>query len=412
MIKRLQKKYIAIAMLAVVVLLTLIIGSINIHNYIEINQKASDTLYFIALNNGRFPQKDNVPPSKSDGPNHFDEIFSPEAPFETRYFTVTLNSDEKIIQINCDKIAAITEEEAEAFVSSLINKNKKTGFIENYKYLKALNDDGLTMYIFLDCTKELSTFRQFLISSIIMSLIGTFCFLILVIIFTKIVTSPVIKTLAKQQQFITDASHELKTPLTIINASCDVLGYQYQDNEWITSIKAQVSRLTDLTNKLVFLSKMDEETKKFIKTDFSLNEVLKEVLEPFISLSKATKKEFTYNIQDNLSINGDVSLIKEMFNLLLDNAFKYSTDKGLIKLDVFKSHKKIKIVLSNETASVPVGDLSILFDRFYRLDSSRNSELGGHGIGLSVVKAIVEEHKGTISAKSTDGVIITFTILI
>ncbi len=411
MIKKLQKKYILSAMLVVTVLLTLIIGSINIHNFLEINKKTNDTINFIADNNGKFPQKDLEPPKDHD-PNNLNNRFSPEAPFETRYFTVTLNPDNSISKINCDKIAAIGEVEAANFTNKLIQKNKTRGFIKNYKYLRVLNDEDLTMFIFLDCTKELTTFKQFLSTSIIISILGIVCFFILVIIFTKIVTKPVLNTYTKQRQFITDASHELKTPLTIINASCDILEYQYHDNEWISSIKTQVSRLTDLTNKLVFLSKMDEETKKTIMTDFSLSEVLKEAVLPYVALSKTTKKEFSFNIAEGLTLYGDVSMIREMFDLLLDNAFKYSSDLGKINIEASPLHKKTKIILSNDTNGVPEGDLNVLFERFYRLDNSRNSELGGHGIGLSVVKAIVLQHKGTINAKSPDGKLIIFTIVI
>ena len=156
---------------------------------------------------------------------------------------------------------------------------------------------------------------------------------------------------------------------------------------------------------------MDEDNKNNIfMTDFSLTEILNEAIKPYISLAKRQNKTFIYEIEENITYNGDTKKIKELIDILLDNAFKYSSNNGEIKIKLIKHNKNIKLTFYNTCDNIPQGNLDILFDRFYRLDSSRNTSLGGYGIGLSIAKAIVEMHKGKINAYSSNGKEIIFTI--
>ena len=166
-----------------------------------------------------------------------------------------------------------------------------------------------------------------------------------------------------------------------------------------------------LANHLVFLSRMDEENRKTVFSDFSLSEVATEVANTFAPVAAAQNKKFTFETAPNLSLCGDVAMIKELFSLILDNAVKYSDKEGNIEWKLSGYGKGVKIVLSNTTDGVPEGELSRLFERFYRLDSSRSRQTGGHGVGLSMAKSIVEAHKGRITAKSPDGKLIVFTII-
>ena len=221
---------------------------------------------------------------------------------------------------------------------------------------------------------------------------------------------PIAESYKKQKRFITDASHELKTPLTVIGASCDVLEFDSGENEWTKTIKEQVKELTALTNKLVFLSKIDEEDKKLGFSEFSLSEICEEKLKGYFVVAKAENKELTTEIAPDLSLNGDMGMIKEMISLLMDNAIKYSDDNGKIHFSLKKAGKYKKITVENTTANLPEGNLDLLFERFYRPDASRNSSAGGHGIGLSVVKAIAELHKGTVTATKKDDHTISFCV--
>lgn len=395
MIKKLQRKIILVAMISISLVLITIIGMININNYLNIDKHADKILQVLKENNGMFPFK------KDYGD------YSPETPFETRYFTIIQNSY-GTIYVDTDRIAAVDEEEAKKFLNKV---DKETGYIDDYKYL-VVEKEGLVQYIFLDCSRDLNTFRNFLLQSIIFSVIGLIVVFILILIFSKIILKPIMESYKKQKQFITDASHELKTPLTVIDASCEVLEFNIEDNEWLNTIKDQTKKLTELTNKLVFLSRMDEENNKILKADFSLSELCEEIVNEYQVLSVQKHKNFTFNIEPNITVYGDVSMIKQALHLMLDNAFKYSDENGTISLNINKNGKNIKINMFNTVEKIENGSLNILFERFYRLDSSRNSQTGGQGIGLSVVKAIIESHKGKINAYSSDGKSINFMIIL
>lgn len=457
MLKKLRIKFIIVAMCATSLVLLSIITFINIHNYTDINRTADKTLELLKTNDGKFPIHgggiSDLPPKADDGAELPDQSattppeqnaadsggsvgsvasagksdkdkngngngngndikkplpgwMSPEMPYETRFFTVTIDKEDgDVEEINIDKIAAVSEDEAEEYAEQLFSDGKYSGFVGNYKYLAFDFDDDEMMYIFLDCTKDLDTFREFLSASIFFSVAGLVIVFILVVIFSGIIMRPFAKMYQKQKQFITDANHELKTPLTVISASCEILEYNTGENEWTDTIKEQVGHLTELTNKLVFLSRMDEENRKYTMTDFSLSEVAEEAIKPYYSLAEATGRLLDCRIAPGLSLCGDMSMIKELLTLIFDNAIKYSSDGSEIRAELVPtgSGKNSRLTVSNDTDGVPKGDLDVIFERFCRLDKSRNSETGGHGIGLSVAKSIVEIHHGKISAYSPDG---------
>ena len=426
MLKKLRVKFIAVTLSVTALVLLTIIGFINIHNYNDIVANADLTLHMLQSNGGRFPTRQPQDKQPSEGetkpPEAESEMsmkpdicqddlrrMSPEAPFETRFFSVTMDDSGNIIKTDIDKIAAVDDEKAGEYALAIYDNGNECGFCDNYRYIKGTSSDGNGLYIFLDCTKSLNQFHEFLRASILISVSGLAVVSLLVIIFSGVVMKPFAELHQKQKQFITDANHELKTPLTVINASCEILEYNTGENEWTDAIKEQVGHLTELTDKLVLLSRMDEDNKKYIITDFSLSEVAEEAVRPFYSVAKADGKSLECNIEPNLSCHGDMGMIKELFSLLLDNAIKYSDAEGNIKLSVTANGKTGKIVVSNTTDGVPKGNLDVLFERFYRLDKSRNSNTGGHGVGLSVAKSIVTLHKGKITAFSPDGRNIVFT---
>lgn len=402
MIKKLRQKFILISMFSLTFVIAIIIGIINIHNYSSIVKRADEKLELIINNNGIFPrEKDNkiMPP---------DNKMSPEAPFETRYFSVTFNNNGEVIKVNIDRIAAIDELSAESYATSLYNNSKTKDFFKNYRYQSKTRDTE-TLYVFIDCQHDLITFREFLYASLLFSLIGITTIFLLVFFSSKIILKPISESYEKQKHFITDASHELKTPLTVIDASADVLEMEVGENEWITSIKDQVTRLTKLTEDLLMLSRMNE-TNRVIFTDFSLSEVLEDSIKRFESVAISQGKTIETNIPNNISYNGEINMISQLFSILLDNALKYTNEKGLIKVSLSETEKNKKIVFYNTCENIEIGNHDYLLERFYRKDSSRNSNTGGHGIGLSIAKSIIDNHKGKINIKSDDGKSITITI--
>lgn len=405
MIKSLRKKFIAITMCSVILVLTFIIGSINIASFRDVDSNADALLEIISENGGIFPHLDDI---HKDVKTPRRDV-SPEAPFETRFFTVSVNTGGEVVAADTGKIAAVSVEEASALASELYAKGKTEGYRNTYKY-RAVENGEETMYIFLDCSRELTTFYSFLASSVLISLAGILLVFILVVVLSKLAVKPVYENYKKQKQFITDAGHELKTPLTIIDANTEIIEMENGESEWTRSIKNQVERLSELTQNLVFLSKTDEENAALNKLDFSLSDAVTEAANPFFSVAKANGKTLYLNVQGNITYCGEEASIRRLISLLLDNAVKYSSENSSIDLTLKKSGKNILLTVENAVDEIQKGNLDILFERFYRPDASRNSQTGGSGIGLSAARAVVNAHNGKIKAESKTGKEIIFTV--
>lgn len=417
MIKRLQRKFIISAMAAVTIVLSIIMIIINGVNYVNIIKSANNLLNILEDNNGVFPmeEKDNPHAEDKDEKKPPKMDISKEAPFQTRYFTVEITPEGNVYRIDTGKIAAISTETAKEYALELYNQNKTEGRRDCYIYRavnlkKAATDssnnatkEGNVMYIFLNVENDLKNFYTFFWSSIAVSITGIVFVLILIVVFSKRIVSPMAQSYEKQKTFITDASHEIKTPLAVIEANTEVVEIENGESQWTRSIKEQISRLSELTEKLVFLAKMDEERNTFVMTEFSLSKLAQEIAEGFNGMAKAQNKRYTVSIDSDIGVKADEKAIKQLLSILIENAFKYSDREGNIAVTVKKNGKYKEIEVRNTADNLKKGDLSILFERFYRLDSSRNSNTGGSGIGLSIAKAIAEAHKGKIKAYSLDG---------
>ena len=384
---------------------------------------------------------------------------SPESQFDTRYFTVTINSKGDVENIDTSKIASVSSENAAQYAKKLWKSGKKgdgkNGFSESFKYMTVGEGDS-TMYIFLSCQRELSTIRTYVLASVGISVFGLAVVFVMIYFFSGKILKPVLESYEKQKRFITDASHEIKTPLTIIDANTEVIEMMEGENEWTSSTRKQVARLTSLTEKLVFLSRMDEEATKLKMLEFSLSDAILDTAEPFKAIARTKGKKLTIDVTDGILYTGDEKTIRQLVSILLDNAMKYSgcssvsfeksniNKKNLNKTNFNKTYlnkttqtqndcvttidpaSEIEISLKpsgknriitvwntvDETANIKKGRQDMLFERFYRTDTSHNSKTGGFGIGLSAAYAIVKAHKGKITAESKDGRSIKFTIVL
>lgn len=414
MLKLLRRKFILISMLSVAFVLAIIITGINIANYIDVNEFADARLDIIEANGGSFSKTDSTPQISPQFPPqkkpHSDHI-SLEAAFDTRYFTVAFNENGDVISVNTSKISSVDAENAVSIAEKLYSKKKADGFYGSLKY-RAVNTGSKTMYIFLNCERELSTFYSFMISSVTISLLGMLIVFILVLFFSKLALKPVAEAYEKQKQFITDAGHEIKTPITIISANAEVIESIEGESEWTQSIRRQSSRLRDLTDKLIFLSRTEEMGHNIPMVEFSLSEMLREECASFEVLAELEGKSLVYNIQDDIKYVGDEASLCNVISILLENALKYSNENGNIEITLKACGKQKEITVKNSVESITTDKLDYLFERFYRGDRSRNSENRGHGIGLAIAKAIVTAHKGRIFAKSLDGKSIIFTVIL
>lgn len=412
MINRLRRKFIVACMGSLAIVLTVILGGVNLMSYHKVVSDADAVLALLDANGGAFPKShdgqssgtpppDSAPPAKK-GP-FGQRGMSPETPYESRFFSVLLGEDGQVLQIDTGQIAAVDQEEAAVYARNVFLSGHSSGFWENYRYLLREDEQG-SLIIFLDCGRSLSSFRTTLLASVLLAALGLSAVLVLLLFLSRRIVRPVAESYEKQKQFITDAGHELKTPMTIISADADLAEMECGDNQWISDIRRQAQRLTGLTNDLIYLSRMDEARPNLPLIDFPLSDVAEEMAQSFQALAKSQGKDFSIHVQPMLSFTGDEKAIRQLLSILLDNALKYSPAGGYLELRLEKQGRTILLTVTNTSAQPVERDkLSHLFDRFYRTDQSRSSQTGGYGLGLSIARSIVLAHRGKIRAESPDG---------
>lgn len=396
MIHKLRRKFIAVAMLSVTLVMLLMGVSINVVNYISTNNSLNETLEMIYENEGTVPQS---PGSFKLGDPHKGR-FTPETPFSTRYFVLryTDDDDDALISANMKHIAAVTEEDVEDYLEIAQQHGEGFGFAENYKFFIVHDAPDKYMAIFLDCYDELQTIRAFALVSLLVILCCVILVFVLVLFFSRRAIAPTIQSMEKQKQFITDASHELKTPLTVIATSLKVLEMDTGKNKWIDKIGSQTEKLTSLVNDLVTLSRLDEEKPPLHVSRFSISAVTEETAESFREHAALQGHPLTLQIAPDLSYCGDEYAVRQLLSILLDNAVKYTDPGGEISLSLSRRKNALLLQVSNPCAGLDAAQMEKLFDRFYRADPSRSSQTGGFGIGLSIAQSIAEAHHGTIQA--------------
>lgn len=408
MIKKIRIKFIAASMLPLFAVLFLIMGIIGALNYRKIVEDSDSILTVLKENDGHFPENreefgGEVPKSEKElhGEEPQNSLFSPELPYESRYFWVELDKEGEILSANMGKIAAVDSAEAEDYAKRVEQKGKAQGFISTYRYLAYTTDTGTTV-MFLDCRRSLDTFRTFVFTALGVSTAGLLAVFLLILFLSGHIVKPFSRNYEEQKRFITDAGHELKTPLTIIDADAEILEMDIGENEWLSDIKNQTKRLSDLTNSLVTLSRMEEERAQYQMIDFPLSDMAEETVEAFSALAKTQSKTLRCDIAPMLSVHGDEKALRQLMTILLDNAVKYAVTESEISLTLKKQKKQIYLTVFNRAESISREQLSHLFSRFYRTDQSRNSQTGGYGLGLSIAEGIVKAHKGKITASTED----------
>lgn len=417
MIKKLRKKFIVVSMCAVTAVLAVVMILAYTVSYANLNQSFDQKLSMLANNNGRFPILDME--GKPDGPASGGLTgggpewpdMSPESPYETRYFTVGLDDTGKVLYTDTGFIAAIESEDAAGFAQEVYKTGKSKGYIGDYRYLKVEKGEEF-LVVFLDCGRDLDSHRSFVWIAIMVSVVSLLAVLVLLSLLSKYAIAPLAESYAKQKQFITDASHELKTPLTIISANNEVIELENGSSQWTESIRNQVERLSVLTGNLVALARMDEDGMRLELKDFSLSNAVVQVAEAFAVPAENKEIKYSISVEKEITLHGNEDSIRQLVSLLCDNAVKYANQGGEITIFLKRFGKKRWLSVANTVKEIEKGKQEHLFERFYRADSSRNSNTGGNGIGLSLAKAIVEAHKGKISAVSEDGKSLMITVIL
>lgn len=397
--KILRKKFIVISSAVVFSVLTIVALVTNIFYYYDFNSDIDFLLELLAENDGTF--------SKNDNTNN--QIMLTELPYSTRYFTVKFDDDDDIIGVDTSNIQMINTFEAKQLAELVLEYNTNSDYVNTIKYLITETDYG-TLVIFIDASQELASFGTLMNTTIVIFIIVGILVFVSMFLFSKTAVRPIVDSYQKQQKFITNITHELKTPLAIIKTNTEVIEMIDGSSEWTQSIHHQISKYNELINYLINLSKLDENVADNLKTDFSISDVVSEVANSFEVIANSKRKNIALSIQKNLSFYGDEQTIRTLVSTLLDNAIKYSEANSTIKISLEEYKGKIIFIANNTAENLQARKYDELFDRFYRIENSRNSELGGYGIGLSLAKSIVKNHKGTIKAYSDDGLSLTIKI--
>ena len=423
MIRRLRKYFIIISLASILCILAIAMASINIYNYSKVNSEAEMTLD-VAIDQsargfgfwngqpGAFEGEGNPSEQSNNGQNNNQgqpndgepkqgdkdgDGFVPERIKNDNFLVVRFNDNGEIIDnLSFSRVYWIEEKSAREMAINVFNGEDNTGRINEIQFKKE-NRDGTTYVAFVDLNRQLQTANRFLCTSFIVAGVSFLVLGGLIVLASFIIFKPSEQAYQKQKKFITNASHELKTPLTIINTDLEIIEMDNGANEWTDSIKDQVNRLTVMTNQLVTLSRLDESNKENYPFEvFSLSEIVNKSIETFIPLYEKQGLSLKYDISEDIDVKGNESLINQLIYILLDNANKYAKDGGTVSVSLSKNNKnQVCLSVSNDIEENSQIDVGQVFDRFYRAPTAKTS---GSGIGLSIASEIVKLHKGQIAA--------------
>ena len=443
MIKRLRTKFIRIAMLSVALVLLALSLIVNAANFISTNRDLNQTLDMIYENQGTIPTKrtadteeanaqlpdtaaageEQLPPEEDHTPPELEEKpdskpssqpdrprgpFNAETPYSTRYFYLRVDADGDLDSGNFSHIAAVTEDDADTYIKAALQHGAGYGFYTSgYKFRVVKEGENRYIAVFLDCYQELRAVRTLAVWSGVSFAVCLALVYVLVVLLSRRAIDPVVKASEQQKQFITDAGHELKTPITVIGTSLKVLEMEVGQQKWIDKARAQTEKLRELVQSLITLCKYDEETSPLHRKPFSISEAVTDTAGSFSDFAQSKGHTIRVTAAPALSYCGDEAAVRQLVSILLDNAIKYAAPETEIQVSLEQLKRGVKLTVTNVCEQVPEGDPDRLFDRFYRPDVSRTAATGGFGIGLSIAKSIAEAHRGQIRA-SVQGTVISF----
>ena len=412
MIYKLQRRFVLICTVSVLSVVALVFGVIVALNISSLNKNMDVLADQVSEGGGRFPgsfhegfKPDKLPPKNE--PNF--DFMGPETPFSTRHFTVLFERSGDVARTIMESIYAITEEQAIEYAEEILDGDKERGWISNYRY-KVFSTGFGTGVVFVDGSMNRSAMVQSMAIAGVVLLVCAVLVLALIFLLSKRAVKPIAESYEKQKQFITDANHEMKTPLTLILANLDIAESELGKNEWLDDIRSEGHRMTELVNQLVALSRMDEENHTLNLADVALGKIVADTVSEFEPLAISRGKTMGANIDSDIIYHGDEALLRRLVGILMDNAIKYCDYGGDIVVTLH-CNRHIVLTVENTYAAVDELELNRLFDRFYRADKARTFK-GGYGIGLSMAKAIVEKHKGEITAYKKDATHIGFKVVL
>ena len=393
MIRSLRRRFLLIAMFSLALTLFVIGGAINLGNYLRLTGRADAIITTLYENDWNFP----IVRSRPNVSGRFQ--LTRETEFETRYCIIHLDENGKPSDINSEHIASLSESDISELTDAVLSSGKENGYQGYYRYRLYPSDgsDGGTLVI-VDCFSQLQAF-YILLRLTFFIIFGCLAVVFLLLLcLSDCVIEPFADNIKKQRRFITDVSHELKTPLGIISANIGVMEMIRGKDEWTESTRKQVERLNRMIAELIELSRAEENLCPETLTDFSASELVREASDSFQTAIDAQGKKLSLSIEPDLFMRGQRDQILRLCSILLDNAVKYCLPDGTITVSLYQKKRHLCFEVQNPCENLDPEQVPHLFDRFYRADDSRARASGGDGIGLSIAKSILERHGGRISA--------------
>ncbi len=404
MIYRLRKKFIGICILSFTTVFVVALALIFLITSIQTNKNLDRHADMISQNGGRFPNFNEIKPGGGTPPP---EGFNKESPFTTRYFTVHFDKSSDIVIADTQQIVGVAEKEAVLYAERALKNGTERGWVGDYRY-KIYDTDGGSAIVFVSGINARENNRSFMLGTLSVFAICSLVVIVLIIIISKRAVKPAAESYEKQKQFITNANHELKTPLTLIRTNLDILESEVGKSEWISDIRDETMLMNELVNQMVVLARMDEGSTSLDAKEFSISDAVADTASSFVSSAEKNGKRLTVSINSPILYTGDEASIRQVVSILLDNALKYCDNGGEIKLSLTGDRHPV-LCVENSYSAVGNIELDRLFDRFYRADMARTYGTG-FGIGLSMAKAIAERHHGAISVYNIENNKIRFRV--
>lgn len=376
-----------------------IMFAINVVAQVSDQAQVNERLLKTAYNDGNVPREYNRADLSHDNESGYMDTFS-----------VLIDGAYRLIAIRTGRTLVVTQDDYIEYANQALNSGSRRGELGNYAYLIELKSYG-KIIVFLDITQYKHTYESLLLTTVIMGAIAIMVFFVLSWVLSFWLVKPVKETFDKQKRFISDASHELKTPLAVISANTDVLEAEIGENKWLGYIRTESKRMSELVNELLCLARLDDKSgHALVMTDVNLSNLVMMTALPFESTVFEMGKKLDVNAEPNIMCRGDESSLKHILTILIDNAVKYSDEKGEISVRLFRQSGKTILEVYNTGEGIKPENLTKIFERFFRQDESRNSKSGGYGLGLAIAKASTEAHGGKITAQSEYGQWVKFIV--
>ncbi len=412
MIKTLERKYITTAMAAITVLIVFLLGAINVVNVVVVNSQIDDTMEILATTQGDAG-------NASVNTKYSDSFFAPffglyrsdyDTLMSSNFFIVRYSPVGDSIFVDVTRTSSVTNEEAQEYALGVIQSESTEGKVDSYEYV-VYADSSSVYVIFLDTSYYINTIWRIAMLSIAGGIFTWLVMFILVSFLSKKAIQPIAQNIENEKQFITNAGHEIKTPLAIIQSNTEAMEIFYGENKYSKNIKTQTVRLSDLMQQLLLMAKMDEGNYTVVREKINISSLAQEQADSFTPSFELKKVEYKTDIQPDLEIEFDRNQLTQLFTIMLDNAVKYTDEEGDGLLTVKKEGSQIRIQFENSCEAVPQTKPENLFNRFYRADQARTQKPNsGYGVGLSVAQQIVESNKGTIKIEYLNDKRIAFIV--